>query len=915
MNKRLIKSSILAASIAVVLAGCTQKTPEELVTSASQLMEQGQADAAVLELKNAVEQKPSDGQIRFLLAKAYIMNGQFFSAEKELERALEYGIDELEMAPYLIQSKANLAKEEEIQELIKKYLKEENPSETVLDAFGYGGYYLVNKGSGFWGKRAFSILKDQSPEHRFSKLGEAWLQFEAEDYNQSAKLARETLALYPDFPEGIEVLGLALEQLDEHEQATAEFTRYLELRPYDADVRLHLANVLIYSEKLDEADEQLSILLGANEMDPISNMLLAGIRYEKQDFKSAKDLAEVALSSSPGLNRARLIAGMSSFQVQNEEQAYFHLTKVKDILPPTHQASRILQAVRLRLGYMEEIEEHLNANQEMDAELYAQTAREYMQRGQSDKAQELVSELEQVSELDQEMLSQRALLKISLDDDSGFEDLIKAVESDPNNERYHQLLVSEYVGARRYDDALAAISAWLQINPENDSAYTMQGLAHLQAGDKTQAEKAFRAALQYEENNPGALLNLALLNVEQRDYNKASPLFERILMNKPDYVFAIMHLQRMALEAGDINLAKVPFENVLASHPNNLPLLLADIRTMDNFGMRNEALAKLDALSLEHKSHPATLGLKGMIQINDDDPASAELSFAKLVDMNPTVAFPYRRLINVLEAQGKFAEALEVASLATERFPEDMMLLQFKAYFHSVLKEVDETAVALAKLDENGVKGGLVDRIRGRHAANTGDVEKSIESYYNIYEQKPTAVNALNLASKLRFLGNHQEAASLLENHRKLGFGNDTTNMYLAETYLEIAPEKAVAIYLEMDKKHPNNLAVLNNLAQAYIGAGNYPLAVDTALKASSVNSELAQVKDTLGYAYLKSGDVNAALPLLQQASENSESIEIALHYAEALKAGGKLAEASAIVAALVPKTQQEQDRIAEFNQ
>ena len=87
--------------LALSLVACSGKTAEEYIQQAQVFVEQGDNRAAIVELKNAVQQSPRLASARFELGKIYIAENDFDSAEKELSKALDLGYPSNKVIPFL----------------------------------------------------------------------------------------------------------------------------------------------------------------------------------------------------------------------------------------------------------------------------------------------------------------------------------------------------------------------------------------------------------------------------------------------------------------------------------------------------------------------------------------------------------------------------------------------------------------------------------------------------------------------------------------------------------------------------------------------------------------------------------------------------------------------------------------------
>ncbi len=96
-----ILRGFLLALVVAMLSACT-KTPEGLVASAKEYLAKGDQKAAVIQLKNALQQNPALAEARFLLGAALFDTGDLPSSEKELRKALELEYPADQVVPTLV---------------------------------------------------------------------------------------------------------------------------------------------------------------------------------------------------------------------------------------------------------------------------------------------------------------------------------------------------------------------------------------------------------------------------------------------------------------------------------------------------------------------------------------------------------------------------------------------------------------------------------------------------------------------------------------------------------------------------------------------------------------------------------------------------------------------------------------------
>src|SRR5207237_3278963 len=88
--------ALLALFIAVGVTACSSSDPAAFVASAKSYIAKYDYKAAIIQLKNAIENAPNDGEARFLLGKTLLDTGDPVGAETEVRKAmdLKYSVDD-----------------------------------------------------------------------------------------------------------------------------------------------------------------------------------------------------------------------------------------------------------------------------------------------------------------------------------------------------------------------------------------------------------------------------------------------------------------------------------------------------------------------------------------------------------------------------------------------------------------------------------------------------------------------------------------------------------------------------------------------------------------------------------------------------------------------------------------------------
>ena len=103
MNTSRLKfpKAISGLLLTLLLAACGGDSPESLITSSKAYLTKNDTKAAVIQLKNALQQNPKLAEARFLLGSALLESGDIAGAEVELRKALELKHPADEVVPVL----------------------------------------------------------------------------------------------------------------------------------------------------------------------------------------------------------------------------------------------------------------------------------------------------------------------------------------------------------------------------------------------------------------------------------------------------------------------------------------------------------------------------------------------------------------------------------------------------------------------------------------------------------------------------------------------------------------------------------------------------------------------------------------------------------------------------------------------
>ncbi|MDC0602190.1 PEP-CTERM system TPR-repeat protein PrsT [Aliiglaciecola sp.] len=871
-----------------LIVGCSQKTSEDHLQAAQQMIAEKRMDSAVIELKNAIKLNPRDPVARYELGKVYLRKKEYDSAEKELNRALEYGQPASDVIPLLSQAYQNTGAYAELSEIDHSEAGMSSEQEVEVGFFKLQS--LAQLGKEEEAKALIEELSTVQADTVYRGLVDIFAGIiERVDVQQTVEKTEALAAKYPENSDLMKLQGQMYLQASQPDKAAEVYTKYIEAYPEDTQIVFVLAKLLVDSGKPLEAESYVDQLLEINAENALLNQLKSVVSAAKNEHGDAQIYAEKAIQNGRGDPVLRLIAGYSAYIVKDFEAANTHLSYIASSLPATHPGLKMLAASQLELGLTGEASEvlgNLNEVSEEDAKLFSKTGYELIRSGNMKEAKDVVERSAQISR-SAEDLTRLGVLRLSLNDVSGILDLEKALEQSPEMAVTRATLANAYLSTNQLDKAKELADEWLAADPNDFRGYMLEGEVLSKREDFTGAEASFKKADELEPEN--GLVKLALANLDLLQGNTEAGLekLRVILDKKSDFVPALAsyYLTNRSIDKGPEGMK--PGLEALEANPTSQEIRLLVARMQMSERQWQDALTTLAEFNEADKLPAAYWNIKGKSLLGMGGIADADAHHDKWIAKYPNNKQANLGKLLILDAKADFKKGAELSESFLE-VRDDLAIQMLNVHFLVMSGQLDKANAAFDILPETAQNLPASQGFKARLLIAEGKHDEALPMSKTVYENIPNSRNAVLLAVNLERADQKDKARILLENHAKQ-FPNDVAvKMMLAERQIASNENEAIATYEKTLKLNPNNFVVLNNLAYLYTQDGRLKEAETYARQAVEQRPDNADAVDTLAQALMKQEKYEEALRYYDRViNDDMKNNEIYLNYVEVLFANG----------------------------
>lgn len=891
-----LAAPLTAAFLLLAPAGAVAdaETSAKFYESARDWLEKGDFRAAVIQLRNALQQDPDNLSARVLLGRLYLQSGNPVAAEKELDYAhRRQPTDETEV--YLGRAQLALRKYQDVLATVRETADDPANAETkavlraealfalnVLDESEAITAALLKKDSGsIAGNLLMARIKarqgDMAAADTFidaallaqpnlveAHILRAQLAMQARDLDKVLAVADKIIAIAPDDPRGQLMKAEALVRKNALEEARAVLSAFLAKSP-DATAAIYLhARVLMLLSEFEAADAELQKLPDPVRRQPAASLIIGLVKHQLGQLAQAEEALErfVAAAGDQGRQARRLLARI---QLQSERP----LAAIQTLEPLTQPTSSDVAAFQL-------------------------SASAALRAGDLDRMQ---NDLERVSQVG------------SVGDRRQAAAFLQVLQTATRNEAGKLTLdpvalgVLEALDLAQFgegEEALARAKALQQANPENPAVANLLSRLYVSSGDLEQARAVLEPVLARDPSHFGSITNMNRIDIGEGKFDAVRARLEKALELSPESEPLILQLAGFLANRGEETAALDLLRDKAAALPESLAIRSNLINIGIRQGRTEDARRWADeARRIGETSNPNGLTVAAQAYASLKDYAAAAAAYETLAGLQGN---PPAVLLQLAQAQLLAGD--QAASQATvERVlaADPANFAANRALINMLLGAKDEAgamAAATKAAEASPVLGAV---LKAEVYRRTNRIDEAVRELQNQLALTPSAALVQQTYGMMVEAGRRDEAADVVS--AWLGENPDDATMLqlLSSHYIQEQKYPEARSLLERAYSMlPNNVIVLNNLAWLRYELRE-PGALDMARRAYQMAPNAPAIADTLGWILVREGEFEEGLKLLFAAADGApENGDIGYHVAFALSKTGKPEEARATLERLL---------------
>ncbi|MFZ5844065.1 MAG: XrtA/PEP-CTERM system TPR-repeat protein PrsT [Pseudomonadota bacterium] len=894
-NRQLLRRSALALCLSALSHGTLADDYQDAWQKAQRLLQKNDAPAAIIELRNALQEKPDSIEARLLLADLYFQDGNLPAAEKEYDKARELKAPKNRWQKPLGRTWLSMYQSAKVLSHITE--ASSDPAALRAEALALRGLAILQQAKIDDAEQVLLQATSLQPDQVEAVYGLAQIARLRSDFGKAETLARQAIKKDPTFTNSHLLLTELLVMKNQRDEAIKTINAAVDQAPNDARIRLARGEALISIGQVKDAWNDINLVLTATPKHPVALFLKAKAHMMEQKQDDALATLDQALAVMPTYTEAQLLSGFIHVQKRQWRQAEEMLSRTLASKPDHLGATKLLIQTKLglRLGRdaLKLATDALRKYPE-DIQLMSYQATAHIQLQEFDKASEIMERAVEISPDADNLRTGLALLQLQEGQTAAALGQLESASKDNTELQISDLmLISTYMSQKQTDKAVQLAEQLYKKHSNNALAANMLGVIKLSTGDYPRAAQLFEQAVKLRPEFLTARLNQARVDVAKRDFDAALKKLHALNKESPTLNIVALQLAQVYDAKGDraqgLEWLKKAWQldnRSLATGNTYLRRLLQMNKPMDALVVAQQMIAANPDAGDAHLA-------QGLAQRANKNYSSAIASLRKAVQLNHRNPDYYFALADVLEESGDHKGAADAMKDLLKQRPNSWQAHLALGRMDLRSKNYAAAHQRAAELIKQFPALPIGQQLEADTLAAEGKYVDAAKAYEKAYKQQPSFALANSHGIALQ-RANKPGYDGLLSEWLKQNPDDNAARFALATLYQQNSRnDRALEQYKLLEKKAPNDAVLLNNMTWLYAETSDIANTKTYLAKLEALKLNQANIIDTQGYAYLKLGDAKKALEQFNAALKIApDNVEIRYHAALAHERLGNASEA-----------------------
>lgn len=898
MRRKSFRSAVVGLGSAVVLlTACGGKSEAELIASARTHLDKRETQAAIIELKNALEKNASSGEARALLGRALLDDRDPAAAEIELRKALEAGASKESVLSALAQALLQLGQGDR---LLSQF-----GTETLQDPLAHAELKTAvaaahaQRGDRDRARDTLAAALAVRPDHAAATLVQARLAAMDDDVDGAIRLVDGLLAKDP----ASEWAGQAKGDLlwfgkNDLDGALEVHRRVLAAHPKAVGSHSSVIAILFGSGQTAQAREQFTRMKAALPTHPETLFFEAQFAFLDKDLRRTRELTDLVLVAAANHFKALELAAAAEYQLGNHVQAQAFADRALKVVPGLVLARQIQARSQLRVGQPARALQTLQpllASAAVDGATLALAGEVAMQAGDVQQAEAFFQRATQVAPGDTRVRTSAALSRLG-SGAAGAAALreLEQIAVTEGDSRADLALISARIANKDADGALKAIAALQAKTPAHPLPDQLRGQVLVAKRDADGARKAFEAALAKDAKYLPAVNALAAIDMASGKPDAARQRLNDLLKLDPRNAQAMIALSAVAAASGgspDEVLRHLM--DAVKADPTDTSAHGALIGHHLRAGNPVSALTAVQQASAALPNDSGIMELLGQVQIVAGNPQQAVSTFRRMTSLQPDNPRLQIQLAEALLATRDNAQAARALRKALELDPGQGDARRALAIMALQDRRPQEALAIARDWQKHNPKDGGGFALEGDVEASRRNWAPAISAYQAALRLSDATEAAMKLHAAYRAADRGADADRVTAEWERKRPLDPVFHFYLGDVATkDKAYARAEQHYRNVLRNQPANALAMNNIAWLLLQQSK-PGALPMAERADALLPNRAPVLDTLASAQAAAGRMADAVKTQKRAfAASPEDPHLQLRLAGYLLKAGQKSEA-----------------------